>query len=608
MPVPPTPSCGDLCLLTVHAHPDDEASKGAPTCALYAARGVRTVLVCCTGGEEGDVSNPRLLAPGQTFHGLDEAAVRAVLPRVRARELADAAEVIGFSRVAMLGYRDSGMAGSPANANPGCFHVADPDEAAGRLVALIREERPQVMITYSDDQSGYPHPDHLKVHHISLLAFDRAGDPLWYPHLGPPWQPQKLYYSVWTRRRLQAVHEAMLRLRGASPFSEGWLARMNDDHRVTTRIEVGESLWARTRALLAHQTQVDPASPFWFGLSDEELRQVYPFEDWMLARSHVPLAARAEGDYECDLFAGVRDSSGGGHESCRHRKLARVEVADHMDASWHMEETLSEETRAEVLALLDRLEVELGREPIDASFRRRIAHGRAGRHWLRRDCDGPTGYAFATPSAPPMVEAAGGGLDDGLVDALLDRHVSVDMWLRDDCPVPPFATVMRTLVFMEAPLPLEDIAPLPGITLRPFETGRDEGVWLELNNLSFGGHPEQGGWRHEDLTDRQREPWFDPSTLLMLESGEQLAATVWMREHVRGGDRYGEFLVVSVHPDFRGKRLSLAAMSRGGALLADRGLRKVTLYVDEANKRAVEVYRGLGFEAARRDRLVRLQR
>lgn len=276
--------------------------------------------------------------------------------------------------------------------------------------------------------------------------------------------------------------------------------------------------------------------------------------------------------------------------------------------NWHMQDALSDDERAEVLALLDRREAECGHEAIDGSFRRRIALGRVGRHWLHREDGVLAGYAFATPSAPPMAEAAGGTYEPGLVDALLERHVSVDMWVRGEGSLSPSATVLRTLVFMTAILPLEENALPDGIVLRPFESERDENAWLDLNNLSFDGHPEQGGWRHEDLKERQREPWFDPGMLLMIESDGQLAATVWMREHARGGDRYGEFLVVSVHPDYRGQRLSLAGMSQGGAVLARRGLSRVALYVDEANARALEVYQGLGFRPARRDRLVRLQR
>jgi mycothiol S-conjugate amidase len=294
-----------LCILTVHAHPDDEASKGAPTLAMYGDQGVRTVLVCCTGGEEGDLQNPHLREPGQPFHGLTPEQEKAKLAELRPLELQRSAEIIGFDRVVMLGYRDSGMPDSEANAHPECFANADLDEAVGRLVEVIRAERPQVIITYGDDQRGYPHPDHLKVHDISLPAFERAGDPNWYPELGEPWQPSKMYYSTWSKARIVALHEGMIRLRGESPFDQAWLDRPGQDHRITTKLDIGDYLWARTGSLKAHATQVDPTEPWWFGLDDHQLREVYPYEDWILARSLV--GTPAEGELETDLFAGVRD-------------------------------------------------------------------------------------------------------------------------------------------------------------------------------------------------------------------------------------------------------------------------------------------------------------
>jgi len=299
-----------LCLLTVHAHPDDEASKGAPTLARYHAAGVRTVLVCCTGGEEGELQNPHLREPGEPFHGLTPEQERALLTDLRPHELQRSAEVIGFDEVVMLGYRDSGMVDSPANDHLDCFHRAPLDEAVGRLVAVIRRVRPQVIITYGDDQRGYPHPDHVKVHEISLPAFERAGDPSWYPEAGEPWQPLKLYYTVWSRARLMAVHEGMIRHRGESPFEQDWLDRAGHDDRITTRLEVGDYLWARSGALRAHATQVDPTEPWWFGLSDAQLAEVYPWEDWILARSLV--GTPGAGEIEIDLFAGVAEHAGGG--------------------------------------------------------------------------------------------------------------------------------------------------------------------------------------------------------------------------------------------------------------------------------------------------------
>ncbi|MDO8390714.1 MAG: PIG-L family deacetylase [Actinomycetota bacterium] len=293
-----------LCLLTVHAHPDDEASKGAPTVARYHAEGVRTVLVCCTGGEEGDLQNPGLREPGQPFHGLTPEQEKALLAQVRPGELSRSAEIIGFDEVVMLGYRDSGIVDSPPNSHPDCFHMAPLDEAVGRLVAVIRSEKPHVIVTYGDDQRGYPHPDHLKVHDISIPAFERAGDPAWYPELGEPWQPLKLYYSVWSKARMVAVHEGMIKHRGESPYEQAWLDRAGHDDRVTTKLEIAAYLGARSGSLKAHATQVDPTEPWWFGLSDEQLAEVYPWEDWILARSLVGLPE--SGELEDDLFAGVR--------------------------------------------------------------------------------------------------------------------------------------------------------------------------------------------------------------------------------------------------------------------------------------------------------------
>ena len=280
-----------LCILTVHAHPDDEASKGAGTIAKYHDQGAHTVLVCCTGGEEGDILNEAMKRP-EIIERLHE---------VRAEELATSAKVIGYDTVVMLGYRDSGMADSEANKNPGCFAAADPDEAIGRLVEIIRRERPQVIVTYNDDQSGYPHPDHLQVHDISGPAFERAGDPEWRPDLGAAWQPSKLYYTVWSRKRILATHEKMLELGVESPFTKEWFERPSYDDRITSTIEVGQYYDVRRDALLAHATQVDPKSLFWFGLPDDVQRTVHPYDEYVLAQSRVDSEIP-----EDDLFAGLR--------------------------------------------------------------------------------------------------------------------------------------------------------------------------------------------------------------------------------------------------------------------------------------------------------------
>ncbi|MFA9564636.1 MAG: mycothiol conjugate amidase Mca [Acidimicrobiales bacterium] len=280
----------DRCLLTIHAHPDDEASKGAPTVARYGREGVRTVLVCATGGEAGDILNP----------AMDRPEVRDRLTEVRAEELAASAAAIGFDEVILMGYRDSGMPDTPPNRHPNAFANVPFLEAVQRLVGIIRAHRPDVIITYADDQQGYQHPDHLRVHDITLPAFDLAGIATAFPDAGTPWAPKKLYYSMWSRRRMLATHMKMQELELESPFDERWFSRPSMDHRLTTRIDIHDTFSVRSEALLAHRTQVDPESPFWFGLPDDIAREVYPYEDYILARTRVSTA-----EPEHDLFAGI---------------------------------------------------------------------------------------------------------------------------------------------------------------------------------------------------------------------------------------------------------------------------------------------------------------
>jgi len=228
--------------MTVHAHPDDEASKGPGTIALYSSRGVSTVLVCCTGGEEGDLQNPALAEAGGPLHGLKGSALSQAIAEMRPAELAASAQAIGFDHVVMLGYRDSGMAGCDANTHPDCFAAAPHDDACRRLVTEIRRHRPDVLLTYPDDQRGYPHPDHLRVHEISMAAVEHAADPAWYPDTGPAHDVRKVYYSAWSRRRLLALHDALLKKWGESPFDERWWERPDTDHRITTRIDVADHM------------------------------------------------------------------------------------------------------------------------------------------------------------------------------------------------------------------------------------------------------------------------------------------------------------------------------------------------------------------------------
>jgi mycothiol S-conjugate amidase len=274
------------CLLTVHAHPDDEASKGAGTVARYHAEGIHTVLVCCTGGEEGEILNPAMDTPG----------THERLPEIRRQELDRAAEIIGYDEVVRLGYRDSGMPGSEANARPDAFANAPLDEAVSRLVAVIRRVRPQVVVTYPEEQTEYPHPDHLRVYEITMAAWDAAGDPDRYPEAGRPFSPLKLYYTIWPRKRMLAMHEKFLELGLVSPFDDKWLARLQRDEPITTSVDL--TGFAEVRA---DATQVDPTSPFWFGLPPEVQRTLHPYDDYLLARSRIGGVEVIEED----LFAGV---------------------------------------------------------------------------------------------------------------------------------------------------------------------------------------------------------------------------------------------------------------------------------------------------------------
>jgi mycothiol S-conjugate amidase len=257
------------------------------------------VLVCCTGGEAGDILNP----------AADTAEVRADLHRVRMEELRASTDVLGYAAVHLLGYHDSGMPDTEVNHRPDNFANAPLDEAVERLVRVLRAERPQVIITYHDDREFYPHPDHIRVHEISVPAFEAAGDPSRYPDAGEPWQPLKLYYTGWSMRRIKAL-DAAYRARGEeSPFAQ-WFERgfPDRDERFTTMIDVGDQLHRRRAALLAHRTQVDPDG-FWMRLPDDVLREVFPWEEYVLARSLVDTGVRA-GEPETDLFAGIDDLVG----------------------------------------------------------------------------------------------------------------------------------------------------------------------------------------------------------------------------------------------------------------------------------------------------------
>jgi len=284
-----------LRLLAVHAHPDDESSKGAASMARYVAEGVDVLVATCTGGERGDILNP----------AMDRPEVRDRMPEIRREEMEHARRVLGV-RQEWLGFVDSGLPeGDPLPPLPeGCFALQPLEVASEPLVRLVRRFRPHVITTYDED-GGYPHPDHIMCHKVSVEAFDAAGDPDRYPGAGEPWQPLKLYYNMgFNRVRIVALHQAMLDHGLPSPFAE-WLERWEEreDHadRLTTRIPCADYFERRDQALLAHATQIDP-NGFWFSIPLAIQRDVWPTDDYELARSLVDSTTP-----EDDLFAGVRE-------------------------------------------------------------------------------------------------------------------------------------------------------------------------------------------------------------------------------------------------------------------------------------------------------------
>ena len=290
-----------LRLMMVHAHPDDESSKGAATCARYVSEGVEVMVVTCTGGEAGSILNP----------AMDRPEVLADVMGVRRAEMARAAEILGVEH-RWLGFVDSGLPeGDPKPPLPeGCFALEPLEVPTEALVRVMREFRPHVVVTY-DENGGYPHPDHIRCHEVSIAAWEACGDPDRFPQAGEPWQPLKLYYSHgFSKARVVAFHEALLEAGLESPWAE-WIEKWDDTRtdpgtRVTTRVRCAEYFPVRDDALRAHATQIDPNGR-WFQMPMEMQQRVWPTEDYELARSLVGDPAQTESAEDGDLFAGVRE-------------------------------------------------------------------------------------------------------------------------------------------------------------------------------------------------------------------------------------------------------------------------------------------------------------
>ncbi|MDX1619871.1 MAG: mycothiol conjugate amidase Mca [Nitriliruptorales bacterium] len=274
-------------LLFVHAHPDDESSKGAATAARYVDGGAEVALVTCTGGEAGEVLNP----------SMDDVPPEE-MSFIREAELAAAVEIIGFTDTYSLGYRDSGFHEDPSAVPEGTFARTPVDEPAADLAAVITTVRPQVVVTYPED-GGYPHPDHIMVHEVTMRALELAeeGD--------DPWRVPKVYAcTAFPAERVLALHEALQKGGLESPF-EGWMERRaerrgGDEPPIGARIRVDEWFDRRDDALLAHATQIDPDG-FWFAVPRKLEREVFPYECYVRLRSDVEVTD----DPEDDLFQGI---------------------------------------------------------------------------------------------------------------------------------------------------------------------------------------------------------------------------------------------------------------------------------------------------------------
>ena len=296
-----------LRMLAVHAHPDDESSKGAATTALYTSLGARVMIATMTGGEAGDILNPALL---------NRPAARRDIAGLRRAEMAAAAEGPGAEH-RWIGFVDSGLPeGDPATETPhGSFYQVPTDVAARPLVHLIRSFRPHVLTTY-DERGGYPHPDHIKNHIVSMTAVEQAADAQVNPELGEPWQVQKVYYNMdLSPRKWLAIHEKMTAEGHDSPFAdmlEKYRSRNQERTSwLTARIACGQMLERSDRALLTHATQIDPKGGF-FSEARKIAKTFWPTEEFELAIDNTgrePLE-RGSDFLESDLFAGVTRDGG----------------------------------------------------------------------------------------------------------------------------------------------------------------------------------------------------------------------------------------------------------------------------------------------------------
>jgi mycothiol S-conjugate amidase len=290
------------CLLTVHAHPDDESEFGAAGVAKYHHQGVRTVLVCCTDGGSGRILNPEVGTVGD----------RTNIAQIRGEELKVAAAIVGYDEVVRLEYPDSGSVDQEER-SPNCFARVPLAEPVGRVVEVIRRERPDVIVTYPDDQRVYPHPDHLRANEVAVTAFDAAGDPGAFPGLGHPWQPAKLYYTVTSREHRRQINEKYEALGMDAPFTArpgaGLQGRGDPElapkeARVTTRLDVSAFAYKWIEGMRAHRCQLKPALLKTLAIDPNAVPDVFGTEEYILARD-LTSEENVDATEETDLFARV---------------------------------------------------------------------------------------------------------------------------------------------------------------------------------------------------------------------------------------------------------------------------------------------------------------
>jgi LmbE family N-acetylglucosaminyl deacetylase len=278
----------ELSLLGIFAHPDDEQVMSG-VFASAAAEGIRTGLVCATRGEVGEIADPSL-------------ATQETLGEVREAELRVAVTVLGVKYLWFLDYRDSGMMGTPPNDEPGAFYRSDPEEALGKIVAIVRDFKPNVMVTF-DETGGYGHPDHLTIYKLATDAFSAAADPTLYPQAGNPWQADRLFYSAFPRSWMARMTEFIEELNVETVFASLDPDKFGvPDEEITNEIDVSEWVALKERSMGHHRTQLNPNSPL-ARMSDELIWQWRSREHFVLAAGK-PLPE--DPSAREDLFAGLR--------------------------------------------------------------------------------------------------------------------------------------------------------------------------------------------------------------------------------------------------------------------------------------------------------------